>query len=75
MLAREKLDGALDTLICREVLEGTIEFSELRCNAGFEFSRPQSRELCFDAHRSADVMAPFRRLKVWQILAPQRLAS
>ncbi len=47
MLAREKLNGALDTLICRELLNGTIEFSELRCILSAKFSRPQSREQCF----------------------------
>ena len=50
MLAREKLNGALDTLTCREGLNGTIEFSELRCNPGAELSCPQSREQCFHVH-------------------------
>ena len=50
MLARKKFNGALDTLVCREVLDRTIEFGELRCNPGAKLSRPQSREQCFDVH-------------------------
>jgi hypothetical protein len=77
MLAREKLNGALDALICREVLKGTIEFSELRCSPGAELSRPQSREQCFHVHCLRHCCGARRRLDIPRFYRPdpQALSS